>query len=65
MENLKKCPFCGGDAIRHDNGRWFQIGCGSVLSCKVRPKTDHYSNEEAAIQAWNRRAGDEQTEADG
>ena len=60
MEELKPCPFCGGEACyeygpgaygRNENERFGWIQC---RNCHVT--TDVYINEKAAAAAWNRRA---------
>lgn len=53
MEQLKPCPFCGGEAYFYEFERC--IGC---LNCGV--ETVSYHTEEEAIEAWNRRIEDEQ-----
>ena len=66
-EELKPCPFCGGEAtlfqikcITHSNGGagMFQVKCVN-LQCNVSPKTMYESSKDEAIVAWNRRANDE------
>lgn len=60
MEKLKKCPFCGGNAVVHidDGVRVVCRECGATSKCLV----DGYSNGKpngsalgTAIKAWNRR----------
>ena len=56
---LKPCPFCGGgadiEAFRNSYGMtWFAVFC-RCADCNVHPSTDWFINEEAAIEAWNRR----------
>ena len=67
-DELKPCPFCGGQAIlrrwkRYDGGYMeccAQVRCGSIL-CGARSYEAHecMTQEEVdaiAIAAWNRRA---------
>lgn len=53
VQNLKECPFCGGDAeIRAGRryGFWAQcVKCGATCSTKV------HSTKEQAAEDWNRR----------
>ena len=59
MADLKPCPFCGGDRIEiYDLGHqetpcWFVTcnNCGAEIS--------GFWQESGAIEAWNRRAGEE------
>jgi len=60
-EELKPCPFCGGEAIlkRYVNGFnvWSEIMCDR---CGVRQDSIvvGYYNDDEAAEAWNRRAGE-------
>ena len=71
-EELKKCPFCGGEAnIKAVNKRygftvWVECRCGA----KAMPYCADLDNEDTtitniekcktgAIEAWNRRVNDE------
>ncbi len=63
MNELKPCPFCGGDAeLRHTDitseyGRTSYVTCtkclikGTMINISFK-----YSSDERAIEAWNRRA---------
>ena len=57
---LKPCPFCGGEAdvIEH---RFYLLDSSYGLCCKeCKAETyQFYESEEKAIDAWNRRAGEE------
>lgn len=56
MEQLKNCPFCGGEAHIEFSYVWW----GYFVSCTVCGATqENYDKEEEAIEAWNRRASDE------
>jgi Lar family restriction alleviation protein len=54
-EELKPCPFCGGEAriidFEDDEYRYYQICC---TKCKC--KMDAHIGKHNAIDAWNRRA---------
>lgn len=59
-EELKKCPFCGGDgAIRehrfHGYNSTWGVVCIGECSCETR---QFYDTVEEAIEAWNRRTSD-------
>lgn len=61
QEELKRCPFCGGEAkIYNINGKK-QVRC-TVCRCRTprMSRSDYFrkpveTNEELAIKAWNRR----------
>ena len=69
---LKKCPFCGGEAhlvsdysSEHEEMRWnVWHECGGFegestgYGCSLHPwfDTPWYKDEQTAIAAWNRRA---------
>lgn len=61
LHDLKPCPFCGGEAFvqkfRIDGtGRFF-----ISVACRVCfAQTGHRTKEAYAIEAWNRRAGEEE-----
>lgn len=58
MRELKRCPFCGADAVIE------KVGCGGsamkakyvvhCTGCKIRDMRQ-YDDEAAAREAWNRR----------
>ena len=55
MKELKPCPFCGWRTIV-DGGGFLSHAC----ECNVcHAQTKNYKTWEEAIEAWNRRAGDE------
>ena len=65
MEELKKCPFCGGEASVEDEYCWSPSfynpdGRDGVFMYYVKCKkcgatTKLYSSKVKAIEAWNRR----------
>lgn len=62
MENLKSCPFCGGDAfLRKLYTNWFvdaKHGTNCVLANMCVPHDTPWVTMEAAIAAWNNRYTD-------
>lgn len=54
-EELKPCPFCGGEAAM----RWFQDEQHPdiifVVDCSARCGANTWTTEDNAIAAWNRR----------
>ena len=62
-EELKKCPFCGGEAIIHTveaNTHVFakqmtDYGGGTFIECRKCTCALSGETEEEAIEAWNRR----------
>lgn len=57
MNNLKPCPFCGGEAIVEGHHyrfmEWYLCSCPK---CHVSQTGSEYSFKFEAIEAWNRRA---------
>ena len=56
MAELKRCPFCGGEAQYGKETDEFgvsyhYVGCGCIEGCFASGST-----EEEAIEAWNKRA---------
>lgn len=66
MPDLKPCPFCGEQcAVLDEDIKW----AGYQPSC-LEVRTGYDSSPDAewrteAIAAWNRRAGEEQRDAEG
>lgn len=59
MTELRKCPFCGGEAIIGkrilDWATWdYKIECS-----KCHCETDIYNTKQEVIEAWNKRVYDE------
>lgn len=61
MEELKPCPFCGGEADCNKTGIYEYYGIPlwwvECLSCGIN--TGGYNTRGEAIETWNRRATDE------
>lgn len=62
MEQLKPCPFCGEEAqiftddeMGYLGNAQYLVRCGNCLC-----GTGHYNNPEYAIEAWNKRANNEE-----
>lgn len=56
-QELLPCPFCGGEAYNAINcGDDFNEYPFSVECNKCAATTDFYSDDESAVEAWNRRA---------
>ena len=54
MTELRKCPFCGGEAEV-----WVSnVTDRAVIYCKVCDAQIMKPNEQEAIEAWNHRIGD-------
>ena len=53
MAPLRKCPFCGKEAISEDHGDngWF-MGCINVEGCDFVPSA-WFDSEKQAIEEWN------------
>jgi hypothetical protein len=53
MEELKKCPFCGGEATTYKNkAGFFGVMCKDTPFCCTMTG---YNTREKAIEAWNTR----------
>ena len=64
MRELKPCPFCGGEA---EIFSWYIKGIANRLHYNVRCKdcgctrrSREYRTTKKAIEAWNRRAGEQE-----
>lgn len=54
IEEIKKCPFCDGNAVVQG----ITVVWVKCLECGA--ETTGFRDEEEAIEAWNRRAGEEE-----
>lgn len=59
---LKPCPFCGGEAIHSDEHGEPMIRVNHKRDCFLGGVD--ICNNDAAVEAWNRRTTDEMCEAD-
>ena len=53
MEELRKCPFCGGEAEINDRGFFTTETFVECMECLARG--EEFYTEAEAIAAWNRR----------
>lgn len=58
MDELKPCPFCGGEAFVYFSGTVSNGLFKEVICKKCHCSTDRMRNDDA-IEAWNRRADHE------
>ena len=60
MAELKKCPFCGGEAVQTFNTRFgYQIFCENTHCFMNEIVTQNMGkSEEAVIEAWNNRVNE-------
>lgn len=62
MDELKPCPFCGGEAamlrIGGIKGRFFNRFVKRPTCMKCAATIFVWFNEETAVRTWNRRVGD-------
>lgn len=58
-EELKPCPFCGGEAhfmkVKHVIGIWYAVCCDDE-ECLGHEQSRLYTLRRLAADAWNRRA---------
>ena len=65
-DNLKPCPFCGGEAKAEEALRSFTVELWETyvyVVCKKCGATVEGADEAEATEAWNRRANDGQSRA--
>ena len=61
---LKPCPFCGNAAYDHIKYEIHSRKQRHIVKCTRCNAQMEYRDKQSAITAWNRRADDEQREAD-
>ena len=65
MKELKPCPFCGSKAVKMYSSKALPLH-GFVHICQidgdgmVKVESRLFDTEEEAIDAWNRRAGEQE-----
>ena len=57
LNELKLCPFCGGEAKVWTNrdGEHYRVACGNVY-CDMSPSTDWCKSVALAAGIWNKRS---------
>ena len=57
MEELKRCPFCGGDGVitQKRNLETWIVECSNPICPASYMIGNDYDTKEEAIEAWNRR----------
>ena len=63
MEELKPCPFCGGEAsVDVDDNGYYVVGCDkdACCPCNIFYNNRGYYSEKEAIKRWNTRVGDKE-----
>ena len=65
MDELKKCPFCGGKAavVVIDGVKVLCPTCGAQTYSFIDPVTEiypGYNSVQRVVDAWNRRARDDE-----
>lgn len=63
IEEIKSCQFCGHKAVLMKDRTGYYIECDNG-SCEVLPTTWYYDTELEAVEAWNKRAGEDNAELD-
>lgn len=65
MTEIKKCPFCGGEANLHSNYSqkadcyYIFVQCSNCFCKSLSVKSEHPVSKigQQAVEAWNRREG--------
>ena len=53
MKELKKCPFCGGEAVVEMDESWYWYWEAHCVNCSVT--LGYFETREEAIKVWNTR----------
>lgn len=68
MDELKPCPFCGGEAYYSFDGKYYwHVTCFDCGATVALPYTDYYYSEkmkasrDAVIKKWNKRVSNVKT----
>ena len=64
MEKLKRCPFCNDTYIRvhFTKGGNYVVGCNTLNCICLHSEGKLFNSAEKAVEAWNRRASNEQVD---
>ena len=54
-DQLKACPFCGGEAKLYDDYGRYRVACNGVI-CRMDCATNESYSKDEIIAAWNTRA---------
>ena len=58
-QELKPCPFCGGEAELVDTGYWSSVICKQCrTTSNAFVHSAKYCSADKATEAWNRRVDD-------
>lgn len=57
INELKPCPFCGGEAIVHQKSGRYSVGCKKNECYGYYYYSRQYNYANRAADAWNMRAG--------
>lgn len=57
LNELKLCPFCGGEAKvwMNRDGEHYRVACGNIY-CDMSPSTDWCKSVASAAGIWNNRS---------
>ena len=60
MRTLKPCPFCGGEAVLEDLGRYETNGRYFVRCSKCEIAQENlWATKQTAVKRWNRRVNND------
>ena len=55
MDNIKKCPMCGGEGLVRESGSSFNHSKLYIRCTRCGLRTRGTPSEESAVVAWNQR----------